>query len=236
MVKNHYTNSMKSSASRPSRSTSNAKIPHEVNSSKSSAYLSWGYVSTVTTGIFLNAKTIEEGKKPSVTNTVTPCQKDNKLSPKNVKNIADDDKNESLKEAKTESEVAFDANLKKFVNKIKNEALKQAKTADSEVACDANKLTVNDNFCTSNDNTEIMKYIPGLEGINENGVGINYEDDVNIDECNDNNDNKPSLNDYHLSQYITSQTSNVSLTQLGETSLSNVRTNLDFYSISILSE
>ena len=69
MVKKHYTNSMKSSASRPARSTSNTKIPHEVNSSKSSAYLSWRYVSTVTTGIFLNAKTIEEGKKPSVTNT-----------------------------------------------------------------------------------------------------------------------------------------------------------------------
>ena len=41
-------------------------------------------------------------EKTSVINTVTPCQKDNKVSPKNVKNVADKDKNESLKEAKTE--------------------------------------------------------------------------------------------------------------------------------------
>ena len=78
-----------------------------------------------------------------------------------------------------------------------------------------------------------MKYIPGLEGIDENEVGINYDHD---DDSNDNNDNISSLRDYHLSQYINSQTSNTSLTQLSETSLSNVRTNLDFDSISILSQ
>ena len=107
---------------------------------------------------------------------------------------------------------------------------------DSEVACDANKSTVNDNFGTSNKNTEIMEYIPSLQGIDENDTGTNYEDDVNNNNCNVNNVNKPSLNDYHLFQCITSQTSNVSLTQLSETSLSNIRTNLDFDSISILSE
>ena len=79
-----------------------------------------------------------------------------------------------------------------------------------------------------------MKYIPGLECINENDAGINYEGDE-IDN-NDNNDNKSSFHDYHISQYITSQTSNTSLTQLSETSLSNIRTNLDFVSISIMSQ
>ena len=107
---------------------------------------------------------------------------------------------------------------------------------DSEVACDSNKSTVNDNFGTSNKNTEITEYIPTLQGIDENDTGINYEDDVNNNNCNVNNVNKPSLNDYHLFQCITSQTSNVSLTQLSETSLSNIRTNLDFDSISILPE
>ena len=82
-----------------------------------------------------------------------------------------------------------------------------------------------------------MKSIPGLDFVDENGIGVNYEGDE-IDEIdnNDNNDNKSSLNDYHLSQYITSQTSNTSLTQLNETSISKVRTNLDFDSISILSQ
>ena len=76
-----------------------------------------------------------------------------------------------------------------------------------------------------------MNYIPGLECIDENDAGINYEGDE-IDK----NDNKSSLHEYHLSQYITSQTSNTSLTQFSETSLSNVRTNLDFDSISIMSQ
>ena len=73
-----------------------------------------------------------------------------------------------------------------------------------------------------------------MECINENDAGINYEGDE-IDN-NDNNDNKSSFHDYHLSQYIASQTSNTSLTQLSETSLSNIRTNLDFVSISIMSQ
>ena len=173
---------MKSSVSRSSGSTSNAKIQHEVNSSKSSAYPPWGSISTVTTGIFLNTKKTEEGKQKS-------CQQNKHLSTKNVKNVADEDKYKSLKEAKTDSEVAFDANLKKFVNKIRNESLKQTKTTDSEESCD--------------ENTDIMKSIPGLDFVDENGIGVNYEGDE-IDEIdnNDNNDNKSSLNDYHLSQYL----------------------------------
>ena len=59
-----------------------------------------------------------------MTNTITPCQKDNKLSPKILKKVVDDDKNESLKEAKmADSEVAFDANKKKVVDDNKNESL-----------------------------------------------------------------------------------------------------------------
>ena len=99
---------MTSFVSRPSRSTYNAKIPHEVNSSKSSVHLPWGSVSNVTNRIFLNEKIIEKGKKISVTNTITPCQKDNKLSPKNVNKVVYDDKNESLKEAKTDCVIVFD--------------------------------------------------------------------------------------------------------------------------------
>ena len=63
MVKNYYTNSMKSSTSRSSGFTSNAKVQDEVNSSKSSAYPQWGSVSIVTTGIFHNAKKQRKGKK-----------------------------------------------------------------------------------------------------------------------------------------------------------------------------
>ena len=36
-----------------------------------------------------------------------------------------------------------------------------------------------------------MEYILGLEGIDENDAGINYDDDVNNDDCNVNNVNKP---------------------------------------------
>ena len=87
MLKNHNTNSMKSSASRPSGSTFNAKAPQVTNSVKSSAHLPLGSISTVTTPIFHKAKTIEKGKKTSVTNTITPCQKDNKLSPKILRRL-----------------------------------------------------------------------------------------------------------------------------------------------------
>ena len=158
-----------------------------------------------------------------MTNTVTPCQKDKHLSPKTVKIVADEDKNKSLKETKTESEVASNANLKHFVNEIRNESLEKGKTAFSEEACD--------------ENTEIMNCIPCLECIDENDAGMNYEGDEGDEiDNNDNNDIKSSLHDYHLSQYITSQTSNTPLTQLSETSLSNVRTNLDIDSISIMSQ
>ena len=80
----------------------------------------------------------------------------------------------------------------------------------------------------------MMKSIPGLQGLDENGVGIMYEFDEGDEgvDSNDNNVNKSSLNDYPLSQYITSQPSVASLTQLSETSLSNVKTNLDFDAVS----
>ena len=78
---------MTSFASRPSRSTSNAKIPHEVNSSKSSVHLPWGSVSNVTTLIFPTAVTIGIRKKTSVTKTRTPCQKDIKISPKILRRL-----------------------------------------------------------------------------------------------------------------------------------------------------
>ena len=68
MVKNYYTNSMKSSVSRSSGSTSNAKIQHEVNSSKSSAYPPWGSISTVTTEIFLNTKK-KRGRETKIMST-----------------------------------------------------------------------------------------------------------------------------------------------------------------------
>ena len=170
---------MKSSASSSSGSTSITKIQHEVNSSKSPAFPPWGYVSTVTAEIFPNTKKTEEGKKTSVINTVTPCQKDNKVSPKNDKNVADEDKNESLNEEKTGCEVASNAILKKFVNEIRNKSLEKAKTADSEAACD--------------ENTDIMKFIHGLDFVDENGIGVNYEGDE-IDEIDNNNDDKSSLN------------------------------------------
>ena len=87
MLKTHNTNSMKSSEPHPCGSTSNAKIPHEVNSLKSSAHLPWGSVSNVTTLIFPTAVTIGKRKKTSVTKTITPCQKDIKLSPKILRRL-----------------------------------------------------------------------------------------------------------------------------------------------------
>ena len=89
MFQNHDTNSMKSSASRLSGSTSNGKAPHEMNSLKSSAHLPWGSISNVTTPIFSKAVTIEKGKKSFATNTITQCQRDNKLSPKNLTKVVD---------------------------------------------------------------------------------------------------------------------------------------------------
>ena len=79
-----------------------------------------------------------------------------------------------------------------------------------------------------------MRSIPGLEHVDEDGIRINYDNDITDESFN--NDNKSALPDYHLSQYISSQTSNNSLTQLSETSLSNARTNLDFDSTSIMSQ
>ena len=89
----------------------------------------------------------------------------------------------------------------------KNESLKEAKTTNSEVASDVNKSKVKDNFGTSNEKTDIIESVPGLNYIDDNGIGVNYDDDeidVIDDDCNNNNVNKPLLNDYHLSQYITS--------------------------------
>ena len=77
-----------------------------MNSSKSPEFPPWGSVTAVTAEIFPNTKKQIKEKKTYVINTVTSCRKDNKVSPKNVKNVADEDKNESLKETKTESEVA----------------------------------------------------------------------------------------------------------------------------------
>ena len=159
-------------------------------------------------------------KKTSVIIPVTPCPKDKSVKQKNVKNVVDEDKIESLKETKTESDVVINDKINIFVNTIKDYQLEQAKTADSEEACD--------------ENSDIMKPIPGLEHVDENGAGIMYDDDGSDESVN--NDNKSDLPDYHLSQYISSQTSNTSLTQLSETSLSNVRTNLDFDSTSIMSQ
>ena len=56
-----------------------------------------------------------------MTNKVTQCPKHNHLPPKNVKNVADEVKNKSLKETKTESEVAFNANDNNFVKVFRNE-------------------------------------------------------------------------------------------------------------------
>ena len=82
----------------------------------------------------------------------------------------------------------------------------------------------------------MMNSIPGFQGLDDFGLGINFDDDSIDDDCNDNNVNKPSLKDYPLSQYITTQPSVASLTQLSETSLSNVKTNLDFDAIPAMSQ
>ena len=105
----------------------------------------------------------------------------------------------------------FTKHLKKVVDDNKNESLKEAKTTDSEVASDVNKSKVKDNFGTSNEKTDIIESVPGLNYIDDNGIGVNYdenESDVIDDDCNNNNVNKPLLNDYYISQYMTSQTSN----------------------------
>ena len=78
-----------------------------------------------------------------------------------------------------------------------------------------------------------------MDGIDNKSIGVIYDNDhsdVIENDCNENNVSKSLLNTYHLSQYIASSTSNVSSTKLSETSLLNVRTNLDFGSISILTE
>ena len=150
-----------------------------MNSSKSPECPPWGSVSTVKAKIFPNTNKTDEGENVSMTNKVTPCSKNKHLSPKNVKNVVDEDKNESLKETKTESEVAFDGNVNNFVKVIRNEQF--------EEACD--------------ENTGMMNSIPGLQGLDENGARINYELDEGDegDDSNDNNDNNSSLHDYHLS-------------------------------------
>ena len=81
----------------------------------------------------------------------------------------------------------------------------------------------------------MMNSIPGFQGLDDFGLGVNFDDDSIDDDCNDNNVNKPSLKDYPLSQYITTQPSVASLTQLSETSLSNVKTNLDFDAMTAMS-
>ena len=58
--------------------------------------------------------------------------------------------------------------------------------------------------------------------------GCNYIDNSNVI--------KSPLNEHRLYQYIASSTSNVSSTQFSETSLLNVRTNLDFESVSTLKD
>ena len=54
-----------------------------------------------------------------------------------------------------------------------------------------------DNIGTLNE-----KIDPLIEFINENGIGIKYDNDDSDDienDCNENNVNKPLLNDYNLS-------------------------------------
>ena len=93
-----------------------------------------------------------------------------------------------------------------------------------------------------NESTEITSSVSNIDSINHNGIGVNYEKDYSDEiknSCNyinNSNVNKSSLNEYKLSQYIASPISNDSSTQFGETSLLNVRTNLDFESVSTLKD
>ena len=147
--------------------------------------------------------------------TITPCRQDGKLTP-----------------------IIFN-NHRLCDNKY--ESLKESEDTDSKVTSDDNKSGVEENICTSNENTEIISSVPNMDGIDHNGIGVNYEND-DSDEMdngwndNDSSVNKSLLNEYHLSQYIALATSNVSSTQFSKASLLNVRTNLDFESISILIE
>ena len=71
-----------------------------MNSSKSPEFPPWGSVTAVTAEIFPNTKKQIKEKKTYVINTVTSCRKDNKVSPKNVKNVADEEKKRIIKRNK----------------------------------------------------------------------------------------------------------------------------------------
>ena len=71
-----------------------------MNSLKPTAHPPWGSISNGTTPLFPKPVTMEEGKKSSAKHTITPCQRDNKLSPRKLKKVVDNNKNESLKEVK----------------------------------------------------------------------------------------------------------------------------------------
>ena len=78
----------------------------------------------------------------------------------------------------------------------------ELKNTDSEVASDDNKFIVKDNIGTLNEKTDIFSSLPLMEFIDGNGIGVNYDNDDSDDienDCNENNVNKPLLNDYNLS-------------------------------------
>ena len=59
-----------------------------------------------------------------------------------------------------------------------------------------------DNIGTLNEKTDIFSSLPLMEFIDGNGIGVNYDNDDSDDienDCNENNVNKPLLNDYNFS-------------------------------------
>ena len=75
----------------------------------------------------------------------------------------------------------------------KNKSLKESKDTDSKVTSDENKSGVENNNCTSNENIVIITSVPNIDGIDHNGIGVNYENDDSDEMENGNNVNKSLL-------------------------------------------
>ena len=109
-------------------------------------------------GVFIKSKTplfqrnssIQINEKSSSKHTITPCQQDGKCSPNIFNNHV-------------------------IVNKIKTS--KESKDTDSQVTLDDNKYPVQEKIFTLNESTEITSSVSNIDGINHNGIGVNYEKD-----------------------------------------------------------
>lgn len=176
-------------------------------SSETSASIHWGSILNRTTRLFSGNSSILTKKKSPSKHKITLFQQDGKISPNDVYHHL--------------------AN-----NKIK--ALQVSKETDNKVTSDDNKSLVDEKMCTLNENTEINSSVLNnpvpmkMDGIDHNGIGVNYEDDDldEIEHCyngiDNTNVNKYSLNEYKLSQHsIASSPLNTSSTQFSKKCLSN---------------